>query len=79
MKPVTTYSFLIMALFLLDACAPMMKQPMKTSEARLGAHSVVYEDMQLLPQPKEPVVVAVYKFRDQTGQYKPSEPTGPPP
>ncbi len=26
--------------------------------------------MQLLPEPKEPVVVAVYKFRDQTGQYK---------
>ncbi|WP_235893496.1 CsgG/HfaB family protein [Litoribacter populi] len=23
-----------------------------------------------LPEPKEPVVVAVYKFRDQTGQYK---------
>ncbi|NHE58860.1 CsgG/HfaB family protein [Cyclobacterium plantarum] len=25
-----------------------------------------------LPEPKEPVVVAVYKFRDQTGQYKES-------
>lgn len=29
--------------------------------------------MQQLPESKEPVVVAVYKFRDQTGQYKPSE------
>lgn len=55
------------------ACAPMMQQPMKTSEARLGANSSVYEDMQKLPEPKEPVVVAVYKFRDQTGQYKPSD------
>jgi len=55
------------------ACAPMMKQPMKTSEARLGANSSVYEDMQKLPEPKEPLVVAVYKFRDQTGQYKPSD------
>ncbi len=26
-----------------------------------------------LPEPKEKIVVAVYKFRDQTGQYKPSE------
>jgi len=51
----------------------MMKQPMKTSEARLGSNSSVYEDMQKLPEPKEPLVVAVYKFRDQTGQYKPSE------
>ncbi|MCD4709544.1 MAG: hypothetical protein K8R52_01750 [Bacteroidales bacterium] len=55
------------------ACAPMMKQPMKTSEARLGSNSKAYEDMQQLPESKEPVVVAVYKFRDQTGQYKPSE------
>lgn len=58
---------------MLYACAPMMKQPMQTSEARLGANSSVYEDMQKLPEPKEPVVVAVYKFRDQTGQYKPSD------
>jgi curli production assembly/transport component CsgG len=60
-------------LFMQFACAPMMKQPMKTSEARLGSNSRVYEDMQKLPEPKEPLVVAVYKFRDQTGQYKPSE------
>ena len=26
-----------------------------------------------LPEPNEPVVAAVYRFRDQTGQYKPSE------
>ena len=46
---------------------------MQTSEARLGANSKAYEEMQMLPEPNEPVVVAVYKFRDQTGQYKPSE------
>ncbi len=58
---------------MLYACAPMMKQPMQTSEARLGANSKAYEEMQKLPAPNEPVVVAVYKFRDQTGQYKPSD------
>jgi len=73
MKQIYTYLLLLLALLLQFACAPMMKQPMKTSEARLGANSTVYEDMQLLPEPKEPVVVAVYKFRDQTGQYKPSD------
>jgi curli production assembly/transport component CsgG len=26
-----------------------------------------------LPKPKEPIVVGLYKFRDQTGQYKASE------
>ena len=73
MKKIFTYLLFLLALLLQFACAPMMKQPMQTSDARLGANSKAYEDMQLLPEPKEPVVVAVYKFRDQTGQYKPSE------
>lgn len=73
MKHKFTYLLFLVVLLLQFACTPMMKQPMKTSEARLGANSPVYEDMQLLPEPKEPVVVAVYKFRDQTGQYKASD------
>jgi len=73
MKKIFTYLLFLLALLLQFACAPMMKQPMQTSEARLGANSKAYEDMQLLPEPKDPVVVAVYKFRDQTGQYKPSD------
>ena len=73
MNKILTYLLFFVALLLQFACAPMMKQPMQTSEARLGANSKAYEEMQLLPEPKEPVVVAVYKFRDQTGQYKPSE------
>jgi len=64
---------LLLLLLIIHACAPMMKQPMQTSEARLGANSMAYEEMQKLPEPDEPVVVAVYKFRDQTGQYKPSD------
>jgi len=73
MKTTTTYLLFLIAVLMQHACTPMMKQPMKTSEARLGANSKAYADMQLLPEPKEPVVVAVYKFRDQTGQYKPSD------
>lgn len=73
MKSTLTYTLLLLALLMQFACAPMMQQPMQTSEARLGANSQVYEDMQLLPEPKDPVVAAVYKFRDQTGQYKASD------
>jgi len=73
MKRFLIHILFLAALLMQFACAPMMKQPMQTSEARLGANSRVYEDMQVLPEPKEPVVVAVYKFRDQTGQYKPSD------
>ena len=73
MKTLTTYTLLLALLLMQFACAPMMKQPMQTSEARLGANSRAYHEMQTLPDPKESVVVAVYKFRDQTGQYKASE------
>ncbi|AHJ96869.1 CsgG/HfaB family protein [Hymenobacter swuensis] len=45
---------------------------MRTESARLGAEVVRLSDLQRLPVAKEPVVAAVYKFRDQTGQYKPT-------
>jgi len=73
MKYTYKYILFLVPLLIQYACAPMMKQPLQTSDARLGARSNAYEEMQMLPVPKEPVVVAVYKFRDQTGQYKPSE------
>jgi curli production assembly/transport component CsgG len=46
---------------------------MKIKESRLGAESSQYKDLVSLPAPKEKIVAAVYKFRDQTGQYKSSE------
>lgn len=58
---------------LLGGCAPYLNQPLQPSEARLGAESNVYHQLQELPEPQEKVVAAVYKFRDQTGQYKPSD------
>lgn len=73
MKQTHTYLLIIITQLILYSCTPMMKQPMKTTEPRLGANSSVYDDLKLLPEPNEPVVVAVYKFRDQTGQYKPSD------
>jgi curli production assembly/transport component CsgG len=68
-----SYPIFLIALLVQFACTPMLRQPLQTSDARLGANSNAYDEMQLLPEPREPVVVAVYKFRDQTGQYKPSD------
>ncbi len=51
----------------------MFRVPMTPEEARLGEFSPVHEDLRNLPAPEEKVVAAVYQFRDQTGQYKPSE------
>lgn len=44
--------------------------PVKTTEARLGPYTKNTKELKLLPPPKEKIICAVYKFRDQTGQYK---------
>lgn len=63
----------IIAVVLVAACGPYMHQPMKPRRAILGPETPVKKTLLELPQPKEKIVTAVYKFRDQTGQYKPSE------
>ncbi|MEL7021765.1 MAG: CsgG/HfaB family protein, partial [Bacteroidota bacterium] len=51
----------------------LFRQPIQPTRARLGEETQSTIELKTLPEPKEPIVVAVYKFRDQTGQYKPSE------
>ncbi len=55
----------------LFGCTTYM-QPLKTKDATVGAPSAVNKDLRSLPAPKDKIVAAVYKFRDQTGQYKAS-------
>lgn len=43
-----------------------------TERAKIEYTSAIHDDLISLPPPKQKVVVAVYKFRDQTGQYKTS-------
>lgn len=54
------------------SCGKMLQTP-RASKARLGEVTSSTEDLKNLPPPKDKIVVAVYKFRDQTGQYKPSD------
>jgi curli production assembly/transport component CsgG len=53
-------------------CSATM-QPIKPSRAQLGTKTPMYEELKSLPEPREKLVAAVYRFRDQTGQYKASE------
>ncbi|MBB5282538.1 curli production assembly/transport component CsgG [Rhabdobacter roseus] len=50
-----------------------MHQPTRWQKARLGEETNLTSELRKLPLPKEKLAAAVYKFRDQTGQYKPSE------
>jgi len=56
----------------LTGCAGTL-EPMYTDPATRGIVSNSYEELTELPAPREKVVAAVYRFRDQTGQYKPSQ------
>ncbi len=63
---------LLFSISLLSACGKVFQNP-RSSKARLGEVTSTTESLKKLPPPKDQIVVAVYKFRDQTGQYKPSD------
>lgn len=60
---------MISVVYFANGCAPYLT-PAKTSRAKLGAPTPMHKDLKSLPETKEKIVAAVYKFRDQTGQYK---------
>ncbi|WP_271765240.1 CsgG/HfaB family protein [Aquimarina algiphila] len=60
------------ALFL-SGCGTYFNQPITIESARIGEDTEVTKTLRDFPSPVEPLVVGVYKFRDQTGQYKPTE------
>lgn len=54
----------------LTACGSYFNQPVMQQEARTGELTPKSTTLKELPLPSEPVVVGVYNFKDQTGQYK---------
>jgi curli production assembly/transport component CsgG len=63
----------LIQVLLLSGCGAYMNQPLSSSPARLGEETTITDDLRRLPVPREKVVAAVYKFRDQSGQYRPAE------
>lgn len=72
-KKFYTAIFVISCALLLSGCGTYFNQPITIESARLGEETEVTKTLKNFPSPIEPVVVGVYKFRDQTGQYKPTE------
>lgn len=58
---------------LLASCGAYVNQPVGVQKAVFGENTAATSKLWNLPLPKEQVVVGVYKFKDQTGQYKPTE------
>ncbi|GHC55558.1 CsgG/HfaB family protein [Ulvibacter litoralis] len=70
MKIVFKICALIMV-FLITGCGSYFNQPVGKQEARLGELTSQTSSIRNLPEPEKKVVVGVYNFKDQTGQYKP--------
>jgi len=62
----------LMVLSLLSGCASINPFP-KEQLATVGHVAATHQELMDLPEPVGAIPVSVYSFRDQTGQYKPSE------
>jgi len=64
----------VIALFLFSilfsSCGSYFSQPVNQQKARTGEITHATKKIKALPLPSEPIVVGVYNFKDQTGQYK---------
>lgn len=64
---------LSISLLSLYNCSALFNAPTSSQSSTLGEVTPYTKLLKTLPDPKEKLVVAVYKFKDQTGQYKASE------
>lgn len=63
---------LLIPLLTLSSCT-LFNLPTNSEKSTLGEVTPYTPEIKNLPLPKEKIVVGVYKFRDQTGQYKAAE------
>ncbi|MFN1217380.1 CsgG/HfaB family protein [Chryseobacterium kwangjuense] len=69
----TRIFFCTFLLCLMQACSSILGLPSDPGRSTMGELTPSTAELRNLPLPKEKIVIGVYKFRDQTGQYKPSE------
>ncbi|SMC82082.1 CsgG/HfaB family protein [Chryseobacterium sp. YR221] len=65
--------FCTLLLCILQACSSIFGLPSDPEKSTMGETTTSTTELKNLPLPSEKIVIGVYKFRDQTGQYKPSE------
>lgn len=66
----TYYLLTALALLLIPQSCTLFNLPANGEKSTLGEVTPYTSEIKTLPPPKEKIVVGVYKFRDQTGQYK---------
>lgn len=74
MKTYFDQKWLVMLLLLVfQSCSTLFNLPINSEKSTLGEVTNYTAELKNLPPPREKIVIGVYKFRDQTGQYKASE------
>lgn len=71
-KNIVGISILLLIFMGWSGCTTALN-PLETERVQPGITSKVHKDLKEMPEPQEKVVAAVYRFRDQTGQYKEAE------
>lgn len=72
--PPKIHKLIIAVSFAIQSCGIYMGPPGGVQDRSfIGEQTATEKDFDKLPPPKEKIVVGVYKFRDQTGQYKASD------
>lgn len=63
--------YTLFVVLLVTGCSNSMTIPDADQAPTLMPRGATYQDLVKLPEPKGRILVSVYDFRDQTGQYKP--------
>lgn len=69
----TTKLLLLTILGIMSSCGTMMNLPAEGDTSTLGEMTPYTKQLKELPAPEDKIVIGVYKFKDQTGQYKMAE------
>ncbi|WP_267404989.1 MULTISPECIES: CsgG/HfaB family protein [unclassified Chryseobacterium] len=69
----TRILFCVVLICFAQGCGSVFGLPSSPEKSTMGEYTSYTTDLKKLPLPKEKIAIGVYKFRDQTGQYKPSE------
>ena len=61
---------IVFLLFFFGSCSTYFNQPLAKQDARISEFTSQTNTIRNLPEPETPIIVGVYNFKDQTGQYK---------
>ncbi len=72
-SPIFRTILVIISLSTVSSCAGLFNFPSESEKSTVGEITPITKKLLNLPPPREKIVIGVYKFKDQTGQYKMQE------